>query len=57
MLANLVLVGERWTLLIRAGLCPTCGVVPRPSDESMRPGPGIGDRVRPNAVSIALRST
>nr|WP_296774407.1 helix-turn-helix domain-containing protein [Rhodococcus sp. (in: high G+C Gram-positive bacteria)] len=44
------------TLLVRAGLCPKCGVVPRPSDVSMRPGPGIGDLVRPNVVSRALRS-
>ncbi|MGA9870950.1 MAG: helix-turn-helix domain-containing protein [Rhodococcus sp. (in: high G+C Gram-positive bacteria)] len=43
-------------LLDRTGSCPACGVVPDPCDVAMRPGPGIGPAVRPNAVSKALRS-
>lgn len=44
------------SLLTRAGICETCGVVPGPRDVSMRPGPGMAATVRPNAVSKALRS-
>lgn len=44
------------TLLSGAGICPSCAVFPGPRDVSMRPGPGIGKTVRPNAVSKALRS-
>lgn len=44
------------TLLQGAGICPTCGVAPKPREVSTRPGPGIGETVRANTVSRALRS-
>lgn len=43
-------------LLTGVGMCASCGAVPGPREISMRPGPGIGDTVRANAVSKALRS-
>ncbi|OZC57720.1 ArsR family transcriptional regulator [Rhodococcus sp. RS1C4] len=45
------------TLLTGPGLCTRCALAPGPRDVLMRPGPGIGGTVRPNAVSAALRST
>ncbi|AYJ48449.1 winged helix-turn-helix transcriptional regulator [Rhodococcus sp. P1Y] len=44
------------SLLTGVGMCPSCRVVPGPREVSMRPGPGIGETARPNAVSKALRS-
>lgn len=47
---------ECGTLLVSGGLCPSCMLVPGPREVDMRPGPGMGKTVRPNAVSSALRS-
>lgn len=44
------------SVLARGAVCPRCGLVPGPREITMRPGPGIGESVRQNAVSIALRS-
>jgi DNA-binding HxlR family transcriptional regulator len=38
-----------------SGLCPACGIMPRPDSLEMRPGPGISNWRR-DPVSIALRS-
>lgn len=38
-----------------SGLCPACGIAPRPDDLEMRPGPGMSKR-RQDPISIALRS-
>lgn len=38
-----------------SGLCPACGIMPRPDSLEMRPGPGISNRRR-DPISIALRS-
>ncbi|WP_072807269.1 winged helix-turn-helix transcriptional regulator [Rhodococcoides yunnanense] len=44
------------TLLTVGGMCAECGYAPTAHDVLMRPGPGIGETVRPNLVSKALRS-
>lgn len=47
---------ECGSTLVGGGLCPSCVRAPGPREISMRPGPGMGNTVRPNAVSRALRS-